>query len=123
LSASAEVVRDPTARLHYAVVVNNTSTSQIVIDYGGCCSFFQLFKTSDLTQTPAFDAGAVGADCTLSDTRVTIAAGTSGTLSGCYPVASLTSQGVAPGHYFVALRLAPNDSLRQIAAGQVDVQP
>jgi hypothetical protein len=36
---------------------------------------------------------------------------------------ALTSLGVASGHYFVALRLAPNDSLPQIAAGQVDLQP
>lgn len=123
LSASTELVRDPTARLHYTVIVTNTSTTQIDVDYGGCWSFFQLFKTSDLTQLPVFDAGAVGASCTLSDTRVPIPVGASGTLSGYYPVAALTSWGVAPGHYFVAIRLAPNDTLRQIAAGQLDVQP
>ena len=123
LSASADVVRDPPARLHYAVQVTNTSASQLNFDYGGCWSFFQLFKTSDLTQTPVFDAGAVGASCTLELTRVSIAAGASGTLSFYYPIATLTSFGVGSGHYFVAVRLAPNDSLRQVAAGQVDLQP
>jgi hypothetical protein len=123
LAASAEVVRDPTTRLHYSVVVTNTSSSQIDIDYGGCWSFFQLFSTADLTRSPVFDAGAVGASCTLSDTRVSIPAGGSGTLHGYYPVGTLTGLGVAPGHYFVAVRLAPNDSLRQLSAGQVDLQP
>jgi len=123
LSASAAITTEASPRLQFSLLVTNKSQGAIDINYGGCWAFFQLFASADLTRTPIFDSGALGSSCTLESSRVTIGANQAGSLVGRYPVATILDLGVAPGHYFVALRVAPNDSVRQIFAGQIDLQP
>jgi hypothetical protein len=123
LGASASITTDASPRLQFSLLVTNKSQGAFDINYGGCWAFVQLFASADLTKTPIFDSGALGAACTLESSRVTIGPNQTGSLVGQYPVATILDLGVARGHYFVALRVAPNDSARQIFAGQIDLQP
>ena len=123
LTASSEVVHDPIDGLQYSLILTNLSETTMTVSYGGCWAYLQLYSSADVSQTPSYDQSVTNTGCTLTYTRLVIPPGGTSSLSRVYPVASLISDGVRPGHYSVAIRVAPNDSLLRVPAGQVEIQP
>jgi hypothetical protein len=123
ISASAAAVRDPQARLRFAVTVTNGSATDEQVAYGGCWASIRLFPTPDRSGTPSYDSGLGSAGCAPSETHVTLAPGESTDLVGFIDLSAIVASGLPQGHYYVSILVSPNGSSTPIAAGEIDIQP
>jgi hypothetical protein len=123
LSGSNVPIDSPTPGFRYVVTLANQSAASEDVSYGGCWGFFQLYKTPDRTGTPAFDFENTKPGCEAFSTKVTLRPGEATQLSGSTGFSSLEGEGVAGGHYYSSVRVAPNGVQTTVPAGEVTVAP
>jgi hypothetical protein len=119
LSVGPGVTQSADGTLNYQVIVVNRTTSNISVTSGGCPTFVQLFSRSDRTGSPVFDEAMIpGLGCVASSTTQSIAGGDSLVFHGHVQLSFIT--GLSSGHYFAAIRIAPNASEIGLPAGDLE---
>jgi len=118
LSAGPEVTQSADGRVSYRVIIANRAASSVTASYSDCWAFLQLFSESNRKGSPVYDEGALGASCVAGQRTASIAAGDSLVLTRQVPTSFLI--GVPSGHYFSAIRVAPNGSETVLPSGALD---
>jgi hypothetical protein len=109
-------------RINYHITVTNRAASPIQVGFGDCWGFLQLFSTAARRGTPVFDEGNLGnQSCVLYHRTDTLGVGESITLTRMVPTSMLL--GIPGGHYFGAVRSAPNGQKTTSPSGELDYRP
>jgi hypothetical protein len=106
-------------RVSYEVIVANRALSAITVTWGDCRAFLQLFSDASRSGNPAFDEGGdplLG--CAAYSRTDTVAVGASLSLPRIVPASMLA--GVSAGHYFTAVRVAPNGHESTYPSAELD---